>query len=152
MVLQRWQNLMLLIASVMMWLFTFLSLGQYQGATQTVNFTTMGMVVEGTGASFMQTIYLFIVSCLSALLPLIALFKFKNLKAQRTISRISLLLVLATMVCAWAIAQSADVAGSQGISWSSIVIAPFIAIVALIIAGRCIGGDIKKLSSYDRLR
>lgn len=152
MVIQRWQTLMLLIAAVMMSLFSFCSLGQFQGATQTINFTALGMSVEPTGASYWCTAWVFVCSLLSVLLSIVAIFRFKNPKAQRKVCWLTLIMVIASAASAWLAAMYADVPGSDGIGWSSIALTPFIALVALIVAIRCIGSDIKKLSSYDRLR
>lgn len=152
MVIQRWQNLMLLIAAVMMGLFSFCSLGQFQGADITVNFSAMGMSVEGTDKCYMNTIYLFIVSLLGMILPVIALFKYKALAQQRKICMLSIVLIIAAMATTYITSLYAEVPGADGIGWSSIVIAPFIALVALIVALRCIAADKRKLASYDRLR
>lgn len=153
MVIQRWQTLLLLIAAVMMGLFSFCSLGQIQGADITVNYTTLGMTVAGSGETYMSTIYLFIISLVSSLLALIAIFRFKAPKKQRTLCKIDLLIIAATIVATWVTERFAEVPGAtEGIGWSSIVIAPFIAMVALICAIRCISSDIRKLSGYERLR
>ena len=153
MVIQRWQTLLLLVAAVMMGLFSFCSLGQIQGAELTVNYTALGMTVVGDGATYMSTPYLFVISILSMLLALIAIFRFKAPKVQRKICRIDLLLVAATIVTAWLTERYAEVSGAtEGIGWSSIVIAPFVALVSLICAIRCISSDIRKLSGYERLR
>ena len=152
MVIQRWQSVLLLIASVMMFLFAFCSLGQIQGADCTVNITTMGMNRVGDGVSVVPTIYIFIVALLSAILPLIAIFMYKNLRGQSRVCLITMLLIAADCVCEWIQATSLDIPGGQSVGWSSVVIAPFVAIVALIVARRCIASDRKKLESYDRLR
>ena len=152
MVIQRWQTLMLLISAVMMALFSFCSLGQIQGADITVNFTALSMTVEGTGKTYMPTWYILVVSLLSTLLPLIGIFRYKALKMQRKICMLSIVLTLAAMASAWIASSYAGVEGARGMDWSSIVIAPFVAIVALIAAIRCIGSDMRKLSGYDRLR
>ena len=152
MVIQRWQNLMLLIAAAMMGIFSFCSLGQFQGADVTVNFTASGMAVEGTGASYMGTFYLFVVALLGAILPLLAIFKYKALGVQRRIILLSIVLIIAAMATAFLSSLYAGVPGADGIGWSSVVIAPFIALAALVIALRCIASDKRKLASYDRLR
>lgn len=145
---------MLLISAVMMGLFSFCSLGQIQGADITVNITALSMTVEGTGKTYMPTWYIFVVSLLSALLPLIGIFRYKALKAQRKICMLAIVLVMAAMASTWIVANFGVgmEGGVQGIGWSSVVIAPFVAIVALIVAIRCISSDMRKLSGYDRLR
>ncbi len=143
---------MLLIAAVMMGLFSFCSLGQIQGADITVNVTALRMTVEGTGATYMSTVYLFVVSLLCVLLPLIGIFRFKAPKVQRKICWLSIVLVIACCCTALLTTRFAEVPGAEGVGYSSIAFAPFIALVALIVAIRCIGSDLKKLSGYERLR
>ncbi len=76
MVIQRWQSVLLLITTVMMGIFTFLSLGQIQLPEYTLNFTTLGFCIEGDATNGAQsgfvahTWVLFILSLMSCILPL----------------------------------------------------------------------------------
>lgn len=150
--IQRWQNLLLLISAVMMGLFSFCSLGQIQGADLTLDYKALRMSVEPDGATYMWTLQVFVISLLAALLSVVGLFRYKALKVQKRLCWLSALMTVAAPVCAWITAQWAEVPGAQPIGWSSIALAPFIALVALLLAIRCIGADQRRLSSYNRLR
>ncbi|MBD5369999.1 MAG: DUF4293 domain-containing protein [Bacteroides sp.] len=154
MVIQRWQSVLLLVAAVMMGLFSFMSLGQFQGADVTYNFTALGIMPEGipTGGAAPEgqsTWYLFVASALSALLALIDIFLFKNYKAQRRMCAYSILLTcVATVLAAWL-----GYANEFGeISWSSLVCAPFIALIAEIMAYQRIVRDNRIIRDSERLR
>lgn len=155
MVIQRWQSVLLLIAAVLMGLFTFSSLGQFQLPDYTLDFTTMGISSEGIaddGAKNVSvpTLYLFVVSALSSLLLLIDIFLFKNLRLQKRVCAVAILTTLATIVQGAVLGYTA--VESAVCSWSSIVIAPFIAVIAAWLAYRFISSDQAKLRSVDRLR
>lgn len=160
MVIQRWQSLLLLIAGVMMAIFTFLSLGQVQLPDYTLNISTMGVNIEGEltdgqNPEIVGTVYIFVVSLLTVILPLVNIFLFKNLRLQKRICLINILCICVVVaniaIIGYSkIPEAADVAVTP--SWSSAVISPFIAIVASICAWRCMRSDEKKLKSYDRLR
>ena len=147
---------MLLIAAVCMGCFTFLSLGQVQLANYTLNFTTLGFSYEGIGVNgaptgyMMHTVLFFIVSLLSFILPLINIFTFKNLRLQKRVCLIETLFLVAVI----AIGAMYGYSGIDGgtISWSSMVCAPFIALVADIMAYNYICSDDRKLKAADRLR
>lgn len=152
MIIQRWQSLLLFICVVMMAFFTFFSLGQIQTFNQTYNVTTWGIhSVSGEGELNQQTIYIFAISLLSAILSLIAIFCFKNFKLQKLLCKITALLIIAACLSEYfAIYQNND-PNIQYIGLSSIVVCPFVALVALIVAWGCINSDKKKLESMDRL-
>lgn len=155
MVIQRWQTLFLLIASIMMACFTFTSLGQFQLADYTLNFTTWsisseGVPTDGSTRFYQPVMYLCIISCLSLLLPLIDIFLYKNLRLQKQVCAVS---VLVTIACGFTAALLGYTAiDGASVSWSSIAFAPFIALVAEIIAYRGISSDKRKIESSDRIR
>ena len=152
-VIQRWQSLLLLIATVMMVLFSFCSLGQIQGESVSVNITSFGLYAEGGSSTLLLgTVYVAIVALLSALLSLLGIFMFKNTRLQKRMCLLAIVLVLAACGSEWVAVDGAEIAGSTGPSWSAVVCAPFIAIIALIAAFRFIKSDEKKLAGYDRLR
>lgn len=155
MVIQRWQTIFLLIASVMMGVFTFGSLGQFQLADYSLNFHTWGISSEGIPTDGSQpfcmgTIYLAIISGFSCLLPLISIFLYRNLKLQKQVCAISALFVIATGFTAATLGYSAI--DNATVSWSSIAFAPFIAITACVIAYRGIASDKRKIENADRIR
>lgn len=156
MVIQRWQSVLLLIAAVMMACFTFLSLGQVQLPEYTCDFTTLGFEIEGQSTDgapsgfVMHTWWLFIVSIVSALIPLINIFCYRNLRLQKMVCLIEILFILAAVGCA-CITGYQSFEGAE-ISWSSLIIAPVLAFVADVLAYNRICADDRKLKSADRLR
>lgn len=157
MVIQRWQSVMLLIACVMMGIFSFCSLGQVQAEAYTFNITALGIYREGIATApdevtGMGTVILFIVSLLSCLLPLIGIFCFKNLNLQKNVCLLSALFSVASGVIAAVSASNFSAEFGVSPSWSVFVCAPVIAVIGCLIAWRLIGNDQKKLRAADRLR
>lgn len=155
MVIQRWQSVMLLIACVMMGIFSFISLGQIQTPDYTFNITTMGICREGIATAAGEptgtgTLYIFILSVLTAILALLGIFCFKNMKLQKRIIAITMLCTVTATV--QAMYSSISYAGDNEIGWSVFIGAPVVALVADIAAYRLICSDQKKLRAADRLR
>ncbi len=155
MVIQRWQSVLLFIAALAMAVFTFMSLGQVQLPEYSLNFTTLGFCIEGetTGGQsgfYMQTLPFFIVSLMSVIIPLIDIFLFKNMRLQKTLCLIELLFLFATIAVGAVYGYSTFV--GFNVSWSSLVIAPFLAIIAIVMAYTRISSDERLLRSADRLR
>lgn len=156
MVIQRWQSVFLLIAVVLMGLFSFMQLGQIQATDLTINFTALGFSQEGIptqGATIFHPIstwYLFAVSLLSAILSLIAIFSFKNFTLQKRLCLIS-------EVCFICIIIAGAILGYQSfdgatISWNSIVCAPFISMISVAMAYQRICADERLIRDSERLR
>lgn len=155
MVIQRWQSVLLLIAVVLMGCFSFLSLGQVQTADISFNFTALGFSPEGdaTGAprpEFVSTWYLFAVSALSAALSLIAIFTFRNLRLQKRLCLLTVLMLVCVIMTAAILGYSSFDGGE--ISWSSWICAPFISLIAVIMAWQRISADQRKIRESERLR
>ncbi len=157
MVIQRWQSVMLLIAGVMMGIFSFCSLGQIQAAVYTFNVTALGISREGIAtaadeATGINTVILFILSLLSAILPLVDIFCFRNMPLQKKVALVSGLFAAVAGVIAVFTASgfASDFKGE--VSWSVFISAPLIALIADILAYRLITSDQKKLRAADRLR
>lgn len=154
MVIQRWQTVFLVIAFGCMLAFTLCSLGQWQLPDFTYDFHTWcispeGKSTDGAVPPTIWTIYLACVSGLSALLPLIDIFMYRNLPQQKRVCAVSLLLTVATAFTAALLGYTAF--EGAVVSWSSLAFAPFIAMAALILAWRGIGADHMKLRNADRL-
>lgn len=148
MVIQRWQTVFLIIAFGSMLVFTLCSLGQWQLPAYTLDFHTWGISSEGepTGGATpfgLSTIYLACISGLSALLPLIDVFLYRNLPCQKRVCAVALLITVATAAQAAVLGYTAI--DGACVSWSSSAFAPFIAIVALILAWRGISSDHRKI-------
>lgn len=154
MVIQRWQSVLLLIAVVLMGCFTFLSLGQVQTTDFSFNFTTCGLYPEGesTGmtAEPITTWYFFAVSLLSTIIPLIAIFTFKNMRLQKRLCMLTLLFLVCVIAIGALLAyQSID---NSSIQWSSLVCAPFISMIAICMAYNRINRDYRLLRDSERIR
>ena len=126
MVIQRWQSVMLLIAGVMMGIFSFCSLGQIQTADYTFNVTALGIAREGIAtaegeATGISTIVLFVVSLLSAILPLIDIFCFRNMPLQKKVALVSGLFAAVAGVIAAFTASGFASDFSANVGWSTFV-------------------------------
>lgn len=156
MVIQRWQSVMLLITVALMACFTFLSLGQVQTFDYTYNFTCLGFSIEGQptdGAPHgmqVHTWFLFIVSLMSFILPLINIFMYRNLPLQKRLCLIEILFLVSTIcIAGWE--------GYKGIpgyecQWSSLALAPFLSLILMVMAWGLINKDHKLIKSVDRIR
>lgn len=156
MVIQRWQSVLLLIAGVMMGCFTFFSLGQVQLPDMSLNLTTLGFTIEGVptdgapGGYEERTWAFFVVSLMSFIIPVLNIFLFKNLSLQKNLCLIEALFITATIVIALVVGYNSF--EGNPVSWSSLAIAPFIALVADTMALNCIRKDDHRLKSVDRFR
>ncbi|MDE7403039.1 MAG: DUF4293 domain-containing protein [Muribaculaceae bacterium] len=156
MVIQRWQSVLLLATAVVMACFTFFSLGQIQLPEQTLNFTTMGFEIEGASTDGAPSGYalhtwgFFVVSLLSFVIPFINIFMFKNLKLQKSLCVIEILFLftLAAIGCTYGYYHFAE----ASVSWSSLICALPIAIIADLLAYQRICADQRTLRAADRLR
>lgn len=156
MVIQRWQSVLLLITVALMACFSFLSLGQVQTLDYTYNFTCLGFSIEGepTGGAphgyQVYTWFLFIVAVMSAILPFINIFLYRNLPAQKRVCLIEIVFIL----CAICIAGWEGYRGMPGYEckWSSLAMAPFLALILMVMTWNLINKDHKLLKSVDRIR
>ena len=157
MVIQRWQSVLLLCAVVLMACFTFLSLGQVQMPDYTLNFTSIGFKIEGISTEgapsgyYLHTWPLFTVSLLSALLALVAIFSFKNLRFQKRLCLLEL--VLLVTVIAMGCVYGYKTISPYSVSWSTLGAgAPLLSFIAVVMAYQRICADDRKLKAADRLR
>ena len=156
MVIQRWQSVLLLIAAVMMACFAFLSLGQVQTQDFTFNFTSLGFKYAGKAVDgaptgwFFQTWYFFIVSVLATIMPVIAIFLYKNLVLQMRVCLFEVLFIVADMTVCGVLGYSAI--ESSSIIWSSAICTPVIALIAVIMAWNRIKSDRDRIRAIDRIR
>ena len=155
MVIQRWQTVLLFVSVVLMGCFSFASLGQIQTQDITYNFTALGFSPEGqaTGAVAPESIgtwYLMAVSLLSALIPLIAIFVLRQERLQKNLCLLSMLLVVCVTGVAAVLGYN-TFAGAE-IEWSALVCAPFVALIAEVMAYQRICSDYRAIHSSDRLR
>lgn len=156
MVIQRWQSVLLLIAVALMVCFSFLSLGQVQTPEYSYNFTSLGFSIEGTpdpgtpGGMQIYTWFLFIISVMSAIIPFVTIFLYKNLPLQKRMCLIEILFIISAIcIAGWE--------GYKGVpgyecQWSSLAIAPFLALILMIMTWGLIDKDHKLIKSVDRIR
>lgn len=152
MVIQRWQSVLLLIATVMMGLFSFCSLGSVSGASITANIYAYGIFAEGTGVEMLNTLYICIVSVLTAVLSFVAIFMYRNTRLQKRVCLMAIVLTLAACGSAWLAIRGFEIPGGISPAYSSIAFTPFITVAALLGAFRCIRSDEKKLAAANTLR
>lgn len=156
MVIQRWQSLLLLVAAVMMGVFTFCSLGQISTTDFTFNFTSMGFTYEGEATdgapsgTYMSTWYFFAVSLTSAILLFIDIFLYGNLPLQKKVAWIGVIFTIAASAIAASLGYTTIEGGEIG--WSTVVICPLLALIATLFALNRIQSDHNKLRSVDRIR
>lgn len=137
MVIQRWQSVFLLLASVMMGIFSFIPFAtQISDNDGIMRFVPMDAPVYC------------ILNLLVALLLLLAIFMFKNLKRQKTVTLISVMLMVASAVSGGIIAYG----NGMTIDWGGGVLLLACSIVMALAAYRRMAADERLLKSYDRLR
>lgn len=156
MVIQRWQSLLLLVAVVMMVVFTFCSLGQVTTADFTFNFTSMGFTYEGEATdgapsgTYVSTWFFFVVSLTSAVLLLIDIFLYGNLPLQKKVAWLGILFIVGASCIAATLGYTTIPGGTIG--WSTVIICPLLALAATLFALNRIQSDHNKLRSVDRIR
>lgn len=158
MVIQRLQTLFLLIAAILAGLFTFLTLAQINTEEFSYIFSTLGFSIEGITTQPTPneghvgfTCYLFALSLLGVVLPLINIFLFKNLRLQKKICLISIVIEIASFCTALGIGYNTF--SNSEVLWNySVLICPLASALALVLAYRYISSDQRKLQSADRIR
>lgn len=143
MVIQRKQSLFLLIAAILMGIFAFMPSLMDQN----------GITILGGYSKEVEKVELipFILSCLTALLSLITIFKFKSLRLQKNLCVVNILLIiaiLATICCIALMHKDCDLLGS--ITYYNIL--PVLAIIFLLLAHKGISHDQRLLSGSSRIR
>ena len=159
MVIQRWQSVLLLCVAVIMGCFSFSSLGQFQTPVMSLDFTPLGFIIEGEPSDasvptgyLLYTWYFFTVSVMSAIIPFIAIFSYKNLRLQKRLCLIDLMFVIASLAVMYSLAYTDTAVSDATIGWGWISWTPYAAIFGIIWAYRCIASDEKKIRSANRLR
>lgn len=157
MVIQRIQTLLLLVAAIVMGCFAFCSIGHVTAEQFTLSFSSLGFQYEGIATEgaptgwFQHTWPFFVVSLLASLLPLIAIFFFKNLKFQKQLTFVSILFDIVSLCLALGFGFNAI--ENSTVEWNYCVISmPLIAVVFLWLASRYINRDKRLLESVDRIR
>ena len=140
MVIQRWQSVYLLLAIFAMILVFIRPFGTVADQTQET-------LVERITPDY--PVFL-IVNILITLLLLIDIFLFRNLKVQRLVAAVCILLILASAATAFLIIKGSGELWE--IAWTGAPVGLVCALICTVIARYRMGQDEKLLKSYDRLR
>ncbi|MBQ9076357.1 MAG: DUF4293 family protein [Muribaculaceae bacterium] len=136
MVIQRWQSVFLFLASVMMGIFSFIPFASQGIGEESVQFHPVDAPVYCT------------LNLLVAMLLLLAIFMFKNIRRQKTVTLVSVLLMVASAVAGGAIAYN----GKLSIDWTGGALLLACSVVLALAAYRRMVADERLLKSYDRIR
>lgn len=138
MVIQRWQSVLLFLACICMVFFLFIPFGVAPDAQSPESLSPMLPIGYPV---------FFILNALAAILLFIDIFLFKNLKKQKTVLMVSMLLIVASEVCVLIMTWNDPFQYEWG---SSILLAAafFMGWMAHSLMRR----DQKTLASYDRIR
>jgi len=147
MVLQRWQSVYLLIAAIALGLATFLpvfDIVRLDKSVLPVDLQSLESAAMPGGYAY------FILLALSALLSLITIFKYKNLKLQKSLCSINMLLIIAAYIT---IAVCANfTAGIEIARWQLASLLPAFALICTFLAKSRIIHDDRLIHAADRLR
>lgn len=138
MVIQRWQSVLLLLAVIMMAVFSLTPMATYTALDEPVS-------VYAKDAPVLLTVTLLV-----AVLLFISIFMYKNLKRQITVTLLSIILIAVVIVTGIAIVYRVH-PEAQFIFLGGITLL-VLALIFALGAYRCMKSDLRKLRSYDRLR
>ena len=154
MVLQRWQSVYLFIAAVALLLSTFLPVLELSGEATFVPLSLCAfwgdaagfIVANGAEASLVY----FILTGISGLLALVTIFKYKNLKLQKMLCSVILLLIIVAYIVI-ALFYKFVIDGIFG-QWTVESLLPAFALICTYLAKTRIVHDDKLIHAADRLR
>ena len=147
MVIQRIQTLYMLVALVMMAAFAFLTSFSFDVAGNEYVVGTLSTGVDG------KTSINLLMLCLNGLvvvLTAIAIFSYKNLKLQKRLCSISIILLIALLISIGVMILGATDEQNLSIDISNVL--PVVSLFLLFLAYRGISRDQRILSDSDRLR
>ncbi|MBR6638771.1 MAG: DUF4293 family protein [Muribaculaceae bacterium] len=134
MVIQRWQSLYLLIASLFIGLFCYMP---------------MASLVDNSELSMCQFPIYLTLNVLIGILLLISIFLYKNLARQKTVVKICMMLNVASIITGMLIMYNM---WSEVIEWNGPVLLVVAVLAITLGAYRHIVADERLLKSYDRIR
>lgn len=141
MVIQRWQSVLLFISSICMAIFCF------------TPFALLGDTMSAESISYATprdfTVY-FLLNLTIALLLFVNIFLYKNLRLQRMVTLIAILLIVVSAITGLLLAYVQQDAGSILLFGGGLLL--IAAFITAIMARRCMTKDLKLLSSMDRIR
>ena len=137
MVIQRWQTVWLLMAAILAVVFCFLPMALVSDA-----------MASPESVTFIRPTDLGVV----ALLLFIAIFLYKNTARQRTVTLVSMLLIVVVMVTEVCYLLSWDAGAGARVEWLGSIFLLLGALVSAVLAYRGIRHDERLLRAADRLR
>lgn len=140
MVIQRWQSVLLFIAAVCMAVFCFIPFASVNDSAQAAESSTL--------ITPSQFIVFFVLNLTIAVLLFVEIFLFKDMRRQRTVALLSMLLIVVSAVTGVFITYGSVVGGQ--LRGGMILLA--LAFVATLWAYQRIGADQRLLRAADRLR
>ena len=145
MVLQRWQSVFLLLAAIAMAVFTFMPVMGLVSDNGGVTLSALGCDQEGV-----SSMVLLVLDCLSVILLLVTIFKYRDLKLQQRLCKVNILLlvaIIAFIVVMWLMQRGQAIAVLK--PW---IVLPFVALFFTMWASGRIKADRKLLSDSERIR
>lgn len=141
MVIQRMQTVFLFIATVLMVLFTFMPFASTTTDMQVANLHPKDFPVY------------MILNLLIAVLLVISIFTFRNLKQQKKVTLLSMMLIVCSAVTGGFLLYGPNAPkGAVELVWAGGILLLIGALIFALLAYRGIRKDQKTLSSYDRIR
>ena len=147
MVIQRIQTLYLLVALVMMAAFAFLTSFSFDVAG---NEYVVGTLATGVDGKTSINLLMLCLNGLVVVLTAIAVFSYKNLKLQKRLCSISIILLIALLISIGLMILGATDEQNLSIDISNVL--PVVSLFLLFLAYRGISRDQRILSDSDRLR
>lgn len=145
MVIQRWQSVLLLLAAIAMVVYMFMPV-----MTLTADGSNFALHTLGGGESDVRSILLLCLEALIAVMNVVTIFKFRDLKFQRRLCSVIVLLDVALFVTIGVVAFMQK--GHAIASITPWIALPFVSMFLTLWASSRIKADRKKLSDADRLR
>lgn len=135
MVIQRWQTVFLFLAAVMMGVLSFVPWG-YVGEAEALNPTAIPAMM--------------VINLLVAVLLVLSIFMFRNLRRQKIVTLLSILLIVVSGVTGLFVVYGNTPAGRM--EWAGGIWLLICSLIFAVVAYRRIVADDKLLRSTDRLR
>lgn len=151
MVIQRLQNLYLLVAALLVTMYAFMESVIIKVGASVYSIDCLKMSIAPEGLMSCRPVSM-VLTILSVLLIVLSIAKFKDLKAQKGSVRISVLINMALVAYVYlnASVMAKELGGELACSWVAVL--PIAAIVLQFMAFRAVKRDIKLLSDSDRIR
>lgn len=141
MVIQRWQSVLLFVSALCMAIFCFTPFALINDA--------LGVNSISTVAPRDFTVY-FVLNLTIALLLFVTIFLYKNLRRQRMVTLVAILLIIVSAVTGLLLACVQCDGGQVMLFGGGLLLVA--ALLTAIMAYRCMGKDLKLLTSMDRIR